>query len=70
MKPLKESKHAAIGLLVPRLRVWAAAGLSIIMIGALVTHVRAGDTVAKMVPVAISLVLLVLTGWSTRRATA
>ena len=60
----------AIGLLVPRLRMWAAAGLSIIMIGALVTHVRAGDTLAKMAPAAISLVLLVLTAWSTRRAPA
>jgi uncharacterized membrane protein YphA (DoxX/SURF4 family) len=56
----------AIGLLVPRLRMWAAAGLSIIMIGALVTHVRAGDPVAKMAPAAISLVLLVLTAWTAR----
>ncbi len=57
----------ALGLLVPRLRFWAAAGLSIIMIGALVMHVRAGDPVAKMAPAAISLVLLVLTARSTRR---
>lgn len=56
----------AIGLLVPRLRFWAALGLSIIMIGALVTHVRAHDTVAKMAPAAISLVLLILTAWTTR----
>jgi putative oxidoreductase len=60
----------AIGLLVPRLRFWAATGLSVIMIGALVTHVRAHDEVAKMAPAAISLVLLVLTAWSTRRTRA
>ena len=56
----------AIGLLVLRLRFWAASGLTIIMIGALATHVRAGDPVAKMAPAAISLVLLVLTAWTTR----
>jgi putative oxidoreductase len=60
----------AIGLLVPRLRFWAASGLSIIMIGAVVTHVRAGDTVAHMAPAVISLVLLVWTAWSSRRAAA
>ena len=56
----------ALGLLVPRLRFWAATGLSIIMIGALVTHVRAHDTLAKMAPAAVSLLLLVLIAWATR----
>ncbi len=60
----------ALGLLVPRLRFWAATGLSIIMIGALVTHVRAHDTFAKMAPAAISLILLVLTAWTTRHRRA
>jgi len=50
----------AIGLLVPRLRGWAAAGLGIIMIGALVTHLRLHDTIAHMAPAGVSLVLLVL----------
>jgi len=55
----------ALGLMLPRLRFWAATGLSIIMIGALVTHVRAHDSLAKMAPAAISLVLLVLIAWAT-----
>jgi hypothetical protein len=54
------------------MRKWMSNPAAIVpdMIGALVTHVRAGDPVAKMAPAAISLVLLVLTAWSTRRTTA
>jgi putative oxidoreductase len=56
----------AIGLLVPRLRFWAASGLLIIMLGAVSTHVRAGDTPDKVAPAAIALLLLALVAWLTR----
>ena len=49
----------ALGLLAPRLRFWASIGLSLVMLGALHTHVRAGDSVGKMMPAGISLVLLI-----------
>jgi len=58
----------ALGLLVPRLRFWAASGLSIIMVGAVITHVRAHDPLVKMAPALISLVLLVLIARTTRPA--
>lgn len=56
----------AVGLLVPRLRVWAASGLLIIMIGAVATHLRAGDTFDKVAPAALALLLLAVVAWLVR----
>jgi uncharacterized membrane protein YphA (DoxX/SURF4 family) len=56
----------AVGLLIPRLRFWAASGLFIIMIGAVATHLRAGDSPDKVAPAAIALVLTGLVAWLSR----
>jgi putative oxidoreductase len=56
----------AVGLLIPRLRFWAASGLLIIMVGAVGTHLRAGDSPDKVAPAAIALALLALVAWLTR----
>ena len=56
----------AVGLLIPRLRFWAASGLFIIMIGAVTTHLRAGDSPDKVAPAATALVLTALIAWLTR----
>ncbi|MDB4985536.1 MAG: DoxX family protein [Myxococcaceae bacterium] len=56
----------AVGLLIPRLRFWAAAGLFIIMIGAVTTHLRAGDSPDKVAPAATALVLTALIVWLSR----
>jgi putative oxidoreductase len=49
----------AAGLLVPSLRIWAAVGLCLVMVGAVVTHARAHHGLAKMAPALGSLGLLV-----------
>lgn len=56
----------AVGLLIPRLRFWAASGLFIIMIGAVTTHLRAGDTFDKLAPAATALLLTAVVAWLTR----
>jgi putative oxidoreductase len=43
----------AIGLLIPRTAGWAALGLSVVMLGAIGTHVAHGDYIAALVPVAL-----------------
>lgn len=58
----------AIGLLIPKLRFLAAAGLSIIMTGAVVTHLRSGDDIGHTAPAAVALLLLLWLAWSTRPA--
>jgi len=58
----------AVGLLIPKLRFWAATGLSLIMIGAVVTHARNGDAIGQMAPALISLLLLLWLAWTTRPA--
>jgi len=56
----------AIGLWIPRLAFWAAAGLIVIMLGAVYTHLTNAE--APTGP-AIALVLLAFVAWS-RRASA
>ena len=56
----------AVGLLIPKLRFWAASGLFIIMIGAVSTHVRAGDPPDKVAPAATALILTALAAWLSR----
>ena len=55
----------AVGLLVPRLRFWAAVGLMLVMIGAVVTHARMHD-MAHAAPAVISFVLLASVAWVSR----
>ncbi len=50
----------AVGLLIPRLATLAAAGLSILMLGAFVSHLRAGDPIQNAVVPLIALVLLIV----------
>jgi len=52
----------ALGLLVPRLAPFAASGLVLVMGGAAVTHLRAGETSQAPVPLAL-IVLLVGVAW-------
>lgn len=53
----------AIGLLLPRTAGWAALGLSVIMLGAIGTHVADGDPVAALLPAGmLGLLSLVLWG--------
>lgn len=56
----------ALGLLVPGLRFWAAAGLTVIMGGAIDTHVTIGDSFAHTLPAVLSFVLLVTLAWVRR----
>jgi uncharacterized membrane protein YphA (DoxX/SURF4 family) len=53
----------AVGLLIPRLSMWAAAGLIIIMAGAVYSHISAGDAVGQAAPAAVLLVLLSINAW-------
>ena len=46
-----------VGLAVGAIGIAAAAGLAVVSLGAVATHVRAGDPVAKTVPAGIGLVL-------------
>jgi uncharacterized membrane protein YphA (DoxX/SURF4 family) len=55
----------AVGLLLPPLRFLASLGLVPIMIGAVATHVRAGEG-PQAVPAAILLLLLTLYAWARR----
>jgi len=48
-----------IGLLVPRLAMWAAAGLAVIMAGAVYTHIKVD--IAITVPAVVGTLLTVLT---------
>jgi uncharacterized membrane protein YphA (DoxX/SURF4 family) len=56
----------AVGLLLPRLSFWAASGLAIIMVGAVVLHVTYDD-VATAVPALVLLVLMGYIAWQRRR---
>src|SRR6201986_1890915 len=56
----------AIGLLIPRLRFYAATGLFIIIIRGVSTHRRAGDPLDKMAASAIALVLTATVAWLSR----
>jgi uncharacterized membrane protein YphA (DoxX/SURF4 family) len=47
-----------IALLIPRLAFWSACGLTIIMVGAVYTHI-ANDDVANVAPAAVALLLCV-----------
>jgi uncharacterized membrane protein YphA (DoxX/SURF4 family) len=57
----------AIGLLIRRLSTWAALGLAIIMIGAVVLHLRY-DGVAEASPAAVLLLLMSYVAWQRRSA--
>ena len=48
----------AAGLLVPRTRVWAAAGLSLLMLGAIGTHAKNGDPFSDSLDAVRMLVML------------
>jgi uncharacterized membrane protein len=48
----------AAGLMVPSLRVWAAVGLVLVMVGAVGVHVRARHGLAKTAPALVTLVAL------------
>ncbi|MFO7564267.1 MAG: DoxX family protein [Enhygromyxa sp.] len=52
----------AIGLLLPRTAGWSALGLSVLMIGAIGTHVANADPIAALLPAGI-LGLLALVLW-------
>ena len=53
----------AIGLLVPRLAAFAAAGLSIIMVGAFFTHATHHEVAHAMVPLVL-LAMLIAVGYA------
>ena len=55
----------AIGLLVPRLRFYAAAGLTAVMAGAILTHLRIGEAAFAAVPLVLAL-LTATTAWLAR----
>ena len=55
----------AIGLFLPRLAPVAAGGLSIIMIGAVVSHLRA-DPLSAAIPALIILLLCLTLAWTRR----
>ena len=53
----------ALGLLLPRTAGWAALGLSVLMLGAIGTHVASGDPIAALLPAGmLGLLALVLWG--------
>jgi uncharacterized membrane protein YphA (DoxX/SURF4 family) len=54
----------AIGLWIPRLAFWAAAGLAVIMVGAVYTHVAQAEAPTGA---AIALILLGFIAWQRRR---
>ena len=56
----------AVGLLIPRLATLAAAGLSILMLGASVSHLQAGDPMQNAVVPLIALVLLIVVALARR----
>jgi MYXO-CTERM domain-containing protein len=56
----------AIGLWIPRLSFWAAAGLMVIMLGAIYTHVTSAEAPTGA---AVALILLGFVAWQ-RRASA
>lgn len=47
----------AIGLLVPRLRFYAAAGLTLLMIGGAMTHLRVGEYAFAPIPLVLALLV-------------
>jgi uncharacterized membrane protein YphA (DoxX/SURF4 family) len=55
----------AAALLVPRARFYAAAGLTVLMAGATVTHLRVGEVAYAPVPLALGL-LTAAVAWATR----
>ncbi|MHB1260995.1 MAG: DoxX family protein [Thermoplasmatota archaeon] len=55
----------AIGLLVPRLRFYAAAGLTLVMGGAVLTHLRIAEYGVAIVPLVLGL-LAAADAWITR----
>jgi uncharacterized membrane protein YphA (DoxX/SURF4 family) len=56
-----------IGLLIPQVRVFAVLILSVTMVGAVMTHFRAGEMTAVPVPLVL-LVLLFILAWTMRRS--
>ncbi|MBX3023436.1 DoxX family protein [bacterium] len=54
-----------IALLIPRLAFWSAAGLIVIMIGAIYTHL-AGNDAANVGPAAVAFALLILIAYARR----
>lgn len=55
----------AVGLLIRPLASWAALGLAVIMVGAIVLHLRY-DGVAPALPAAVLLVLMAYVAWQRR----
>ena len=56
---------SAVGLLIPAVRLYAVIMLSITMVGASITHLRAGEMNAFPVPIVL-LLLLILLAWTMR----
>lgn len=54
-----------IGLLIPQIRIFAVPVLSVTMVGAFITHLRAGEMAAVPVPLVLLVLLLVL-AWMMR----
>jgi putative oxidoreductase len=57
----------AVGLLVPRLRFFAAAGLTLLMAGAVATHLRIGESALAAIPLALG-ALTATAAWLARPA--
>ena len=49
-----------IGLLISRVRKWAAMGLLGLMVGALITHLRIGETTEVLMPIFTAVALLLV----------
>ena len=55
----------AVGLLVPRVRSYAAAGLTLVMAGAVVTHLRIGEAAYAPIPLVLG-ALAAAVAWLSR----
>jgi uncharacterized membrane protein YphA (DoxX/SURF4 family) len=55
----------AVGLLVPPTRFYAAGGLTLLMLGAIATHLRVGEAAYAPVPLALGL-LTAFVAWASR----
>jgi putative oxidoreductase len=55
----------ALGLLLPRTRFLAAAGLTVLMLGAIATHLRAGEVAYAPIPLALG-ALTAGVAWTSR----
>lgn len=52
---------AAIGIFIPKLRAWALAGIVVLMAGAMVAHVNAGEYFALFAPLGVMGLVVTIT---------